>query len=170
MHFVIPKELSHLKVDERGYPIPYFVPWQDGKPNFRFTDMEKIIDCVEHNRCGVCGRKLYKDFSYVISGIIGMGNRVSSDPAMHRVCAEFALASCPHMYFQKAERKETEGGVKYQPNIILNKPVELMLVKCKSKFKWRKKDECIFGYTYISHEPYHYVNGKLQKHESINNR
>jgi len=161
MNFEIPKELQHLKVDERGYPIPFFVPYHEGKPNFRFTDMAKIIECVEHNKCGVCGKKLYKDYSYIITGKVGMGNRVSSDAAMHRACAEFALISCPHMYYEKAERKENKPGI--QPHLLTDKIAEVMLVRCRTKFKWRMKKECIFGYDYVSHEVYHYVDGKLEK-------
>jgi hypothetical protein len=161
LEFTIPKELQHLKIDGRGYPIPYFVPYVDGKPNFRFTSHIKIWKCVEENLCGICGKKLYKDYSYIITGVIGMGNRVSSDAAMHRVCAEFALVSCPHMFYEKAERKENKPGI--QPYLITDKVGEVMLVRCKTKFKWRMKDECIFGYQYVSHEVYHYIDGKLTK-------
>jgi hypothetical protein len=160
--FIIPKELAHLKIDERGYPVPFFVPYVNGKPNFRFTDHEKIWESVESNRCGVCGKKLYKDYSYIITGVIGMGNRVSSDAAMHRVCAEFALVSCPHMFYEKATRKE-DAPSEQQSYLLTHKVDEVMLVRCKTKFKWIERNRCIFGYTYVSHEVYHYINGKLEK-------
>jgi hypothetical protein len=38
----IPKELSHLKIDSRGYPIPYFVSEINGKPEFRFLQPERL--------------------------------------------------------------------------------------------------------------------------------
>lgn len=159
--FEIPPFLSHLKLDPRGYPIPYFVPIENGVPNFRLIDWEKVSECVERNRCEVCGKKLYKDYSYIIQGPVGMANQVSTDGPMHRVCAEFALKVCPHLFYQKSERKEIHPGV--QPHIMLDKPEQLMLVKCRTKFKWKKRDEGIFGYQYVSHEVYGYVDGLLQK-------
>jgi len=91
-----------------------------------------------------------------------MKNRVSTDPAMHRVCAEFALEVCPHIYYEKAERKELGGNVP-QPHIINDKPSELMLIKCRTKFKWKLRKENVFSYQYVSHEVYRYVNGVLEK-------
>ena len=31
----LPARLHFLPVDERGYPVPWFVAWRDGKPEFR---------------------------------------------------------------------------------------------------------------------------------------
>jgi hypothetical protein len=156
----IPKELSHLKVDDRGYAIPYFAPVHDGKPDFRQTDAKKIIECVEHNRCGICGKKLFPDYSYIITGPIGLYNQVASDAPMHRVCAEYALKACPHMVHEPTKRII---DTKDAPYLAPNKPAELMLVKCKTKYKWKVKERCIFGFLAVSHETYHYVNGVLEK-------
>lgn len=120
----IPKELAHLKLDERGYPIPYFVRMDNGKPNFRLQDTARRDDCIDHRKCHICGKKLPKDYCYNITGPQGLKNKVSSDAFMHRGCAEFALRACPHIYYHKAERKEDPGfgqGV--------GKPSEVYLVK-----------------------------------------
>lgn len=158
--FEIPKELSHLKLDPRGYPIPYFVPIIDGLPNFRFLHTEKQDNCFNRHLCPICGKKLNPDYSYIVTGPIGMKNQVSTDPAMHRVCAEFSMLACPHLFYQKAERKETAGPQTY---IINEKPDKMMLVKCKTKFKWKDKKQRIFGYQYVSHEEYIYENNMLVK-------
>lgn len=169
LNILIPKELQHLQVDERGYPIPYFVSWIDGKPEFRFIDHKRQEMIIERKVCHVCGLKLPKDYCYFISGPIGYQNRISSDAAMHRVCAEFSLRACPHLYLQKAERRENDELGKTlaaRPSpVIKDKPSKLLLIKA-SKFKTVKHE----GYTYIrytpvAHETFIYVNGKLQKQD-----
>lgn len=165
--FDIPKELAHLKLDERGYPIPYFARITDGKPNFRFQDDGKREIAVKRRLCGICGRKLPKDYCYNITGPQGLKNRVASDAFMHRVCAEFAMRVCPHIYFEKAERKEDT-----MPYMTGDKPAEIYLVKVSS---WKGFMEEIprsvgsqdtmnvrlLRYTPVSWEKYVYVDNVL---------
>lgn len=164
--FNIPKQLQHLKVDERGYPIPFFVPIVKGKPEFRYMDAKKVDMAIDQHLCHICGKKLHPDYFYFISGPIGLMNGVSSDAAMHRECAEFALEVCPHMLYQKAERKVEESGP--TPH-IKKKPDCLFLIKT-SKYKAKFYPE--FGYRLIHYKPvgaekYIYINNKLQKDEII---
>ncbi len=124
----IPKQLSHLKIDERGYPIPYFAPVRDGKPIFRLADHRKIKNCIKHKLCGICGKHLPSGDTYIISGPVGLQNGVSSDAMMHLVCAKFTLVACPHIFYKKAERKEETSSV-----MVPGKPDEYFLIKVK---KW----------------------------------
>lgn len=163
----IPKELAHLKIDKRGYPVPYFVSWVDGEPEFRFMDAHRVKMIIERKVCHICGLKLPKDYFYFISGPIGLQNRISSDAAMHKVCAEFSLRACPHLYLQKSERRENDElgkivGSNPSP-VIKGKPNTLLLIK-SDKWKQVKHD----GQTYIQYRPvssekYIYENGKLIK-------
>src|SRR5438477_8655117 len=102
----IPAEMSHLKLDDRGYPIPFFAPIIDDKPNFKYQDERKRDLCIDKRLCHVCGKKLAKDHCYFISGPLGYKNKVSTDAGMHLACAEFTLKVCPHLLYQEAERKE----------------------------------------------------------------
>lgn len=162
----IPKCLSHLKVDERGYPIPFFVPMVEGKPQFLYMDKQKLDKAIDENLCHICGKKLHKDYHYFVSGPMGLQNKVSSDAAMHRDCAEFALAVCPHMLYKKSERKAVNPNYSFNETPIMNeKPDFLYLIK-SSKYKAKFYPE--FGYRLIhynsvSAEKYIYVNNKLQK-------
>lgn len=163
----IPKELSHLKIDKRGYPIPYFVSWINGEPEFRYMDAARVKRIIENKLCHICGIKLPKDYFYFISGPVGLQNKVSSDAAMHRVCAEFSLRACPHLFLQKAERRENDELGKLlnaQPSpLIREKPSELYLVKA-SKFKIVYQDNHQYiRYTPVSSEKYIYENNKLIK-------
>ena len=164
----IPKELSHLKVDPRGYPIPFFVSYVDGKPEFRFLNTDRVLMIIDKKLCHICGKKLPKDYCYFIAGPLGLKNGISSDAGMHRVCAEFSLKACPHLFFQNADyRVNDELAKKYHraahPSLITTKPDILYLVKA-SKFKRVDEDNRYFiKYTPHSNEAYIYVNGKLEK-------
>lgn len=168
----IPKELSHLKIDERGYPIPFFVTNRNGKPDFVLLNTERQMQCVEKKLCPICGLKLYKDYSYVITGPLGLKNCMVTDPPMHRVCAEFSLRACPHMYFQKAERKETGVDRDAVQEAIhnLDKPAVLFLVKI-DKIKQRPHEGHVYlNFRPVSAEQYEYRNGLLTKVELLDSR
>lgn len=164
----IPVFLSHLKVDQRGYPIPFFVSYIDGKPEFRYMDHVRQEMIIENKLCHICGKKLNKDYNYFISGPIGFKNKISSDAAMHRECAEFSLLACPHLHLQNAERRENDELGKEitnnaDPILIKEKPQTLILARA-SKFKPVKHNGATYiRYTAVSFETFHYVNGKLEK-------
>lgn len=163
----IPKELSHLKVDPRGYPIPFFVSYIDGKPEFRFMNFDRVLMIIHKKLCHICGKKLPKDYCYFIAGPMGLKNGISSDAGMHRICAEFSLKACPHLFLQNADyRKNDELSKKLHaaahPSVMTTKPDMLYLVKT-SKFKTIMVDGRYFiKYTPHSSEIYKYVDGKLE--------
>jgi len=162
----IPKELSHLKIDSRGYPIPYFVSYINGKPEFRFIQPERIMMIIERKVCHICGKPLPKDFCYFISGPMGLQNRISTDAGMHRVCAEFSLIACPHLFFQKSERRHNDAlaqTIDKGRAIIVDKPDTLFLVKCD---KWKvifENGRHYIRYRSAAYERYTYQEGRLVK-------
>lgn len=163
----IPKKLGHLKIDSRGYPVPYFVSWIDGKPEFRFLLKERLDMIIKRKVCHICGKKLPNDCFYFITGPMGLQNRISTDAAMHRLCAEFSIIACPHLYRQKAERRDndplaktmTEDRIKHDPG----KPDTLFLIKAdKIKVTYDGGRPYIY-YRPVSFEKYIYENGLLVK-------
>jgi len=62
----LPARLHFLPVDERGYPVPWFVAWRDGKPEFRAMDGEKWVRAVAQRLCWVCGEQLGNWLTFVI--------------------------------------------------------------------------------------------------------
>lgn len=169
----IPKYLAHLKVDERGYPIPFFVPVVNSVPNFRYMDGKKVDLCIDQKLCHICGKKLHKDFHYFISGPLGLKNRTSSDAAMHRECAEYSLAVCPHMLLQKAKRmaKAPEGSLADDP-YMKEKPDEVYLIKSEkytAKF-YPEFGQRLIHYRMVSAEKYIYINNKLTKQTKENQK
>lgn len=97
--------MRHLKTDERGYPIPFFVPIIEGKPDFRYMDKNKQQLCKDKKLCSICGKRLFEKSFWFITGPNGLKNSVQTDPPMHEDCARFSLATCPHLQFEKAKRR-----------------------------------------------------------------
>lgn len=101
----LPSRMQALPVDHRGYPVPYFVAWIDGAPDFRVADGEKLVKCVNERRCWLCGQHLGSYFAFVVGPMCSV-NRVSSEPPSHRECAEFALRVCPFLIMPRAQRRD----------------------------------------------------------------
>lgn len=163
----IPRELAHLKIDSRGYPVPYFVSWIDGKPEFRFLNADRLDMIIRRKVCHICGKKLPDDYFYFISGPMGLHNKISTDAPMHKVCAEFSIFACPHLFRQKAERRDNDPLAKLliseKEKHDPGKPDTLYLVKA-DKTKVTSED----GRPYIHFRPvstvkYIYENGVLVK-------
>lgn len=172
----IPSELAHLKRDKRGYPIPFFVTYKNGEPQFQIVSVEKVITCVDKKICPICGKKLYKDGSYVVSGPMGLHNRITSDAPMHRVCAEFSIKACPHLYYEKAKRRaineETAATLLPNDHMAQEKPDELFLAKVSNKFSLMPtpSNAVVIKYTLISWQRYRYKEGFLEIDQSEGSR
>ena len=101
----LPPRLRTLPIDERGFPVPYFVAWIDGKPDHRVVDPPKIAACVNGRRCWLCGSPLGRFLSFTIGPMCGV-NRINSEPPQHRECAEYAVRACPFMSRPHAHRRD----------------------------------------------------------------
>lgn len=163
----IPKELSHLKIDSRGYPIPYFVSEINGKPEFRFLDHNRLQMIINRKVCHICGKKLPDNLFYFIAGPMGLENRISTDAGMHLLCAEFSLRACPHLFLQKAERRLNDPMAKIftanNPNSILDKPDTLYLVRTDKIKRIFEDGRVYIRFRPVSAQKYVYENGKLVK-------
>ena len=157
--FPIPPIMQDLKKDPRGYPIPFFTPIVDGKPDFRYQDPKKYNLCIDKRLCSICGKKLYDKSYWFITGPIGLSNRCASDSAMHEDCARFSIAVCPHLIFHKAERRSDED-LATTPGGIRAKPYLYILVKA-DKFERHPADHKLIYYRPVYHERYVYDNNKL---------
>lgn len=106
----MPPQIERLPRDERGYPVPYFVSWIDGKPEFRVADGKKMVLAIRNQLCWVCGTKMHlktkrRDFAFTL-GPMGSINRVNSEPPSHYECAVFSAMACPFLTKPKAVRRE----------------------------------------------------------------
>jgi hypothetical protein len=125
--YPIPATMEHLPLDERGYPIPYFPPIVNGKPDFRYQDAKKRDACLKYKKCSVCGNPLKAKQFWFITGPMGLVNKIVSDAPMHEECARFSINVCPHIAFHKAERRTPDGqGI---PGAVREKPDSLFLIR-----------------------------------------
>jgi hypothetical protein len=115
----LPARIRKLPVDERGFPVPWFVQWfhpngtpvketfpgPADKPDFRVIDSRKRAAAVRQRLCWVCGEPLGVYLAFVIGPMCAV-NRISSEPPAHRECAEFSACACPFLTKPKVERRE----------------------------------------------------------------
>jgi ferredoxin len=101
----LPQRMNALPVDERGYPVPWFVAYIDGKPDFRAIRPGGINSAINRRTCWLCGQPLGVKMVFVIGPMCAV-NRVTSEPPSHRDCAEFAVQACPFLTHPMAKRNE----------------------------------------------------------------
>lgn len=118
----LPERIARLPVDERGYPVPWFVAFVDGKPDFRVVGANKRRDAVQMHRCWVCGERLGVYLTFTI-GPMCVVNRVTSEPPAHTECAEFSAKACPFLTRPKMRRRENDlpAGTVDPPGIALDR-------------------------------------------------
>lgn len=103
----MPSRMKLLKQDERGFPVPWFVHWENDKPDFRVIGPDKLRLAYKFERCWICGGQLGQHRLYVI-GPMCVVNRITSEPASHRDCAEFAARACPFLVKPRMRRNEKD--------------------------------------------------------------
>jgi len=103
-----------LPKDQRGFPVPWFVAWVNGDPDFRMIDTPKLPLAVKRSLCWICGMvKSYRHHTFVIGPMCAI-NRVTSEPPCHYECAEFAIKACPFLTQPRMRRNEKSMPEKYQ--------------------------------------------------------
>ena len=103
----LPDRMKDLPLDERGYPVPFFVAWVDGKPEFRAMDGEKFVRALKEKLCWVCGGKLGVNVAFVAGAMCGI-NRTSSEPPCHLECARWSAINCPFLSNPRMVRREDD--------------------------------------------------------------
>lgn len=137
----LPARMADLPVDERGYPVPWFVEWIDGKPEFRIMDGRKWKRAVIDHRCWVCGNRLGSNVCFVLGPMCGI-SRTTSEPPCHRECAQWSARSCPfltrpHMT-RRGEEELTEMGAQSIGGIAIKRNPGVTLLWVTRDFEvWR---------------------------------
>ncbi len=135
----LPSRMKTLPVDERGYVVPWFVDWVDGKPEFRAMDRGKFVRAVRDKLCWVCGEKMGRWMTFVAGPMCGI-NRTSSEPPAHLECARWSARNCPFLNNPDAIRRVDEQVGMTNPNTagfaLTRNPGVTML--------WTTKDYSLF--------------------------
>lgn len=103
---IIPR-IAKLPLNDGGYPVPFFVGYVDGKPDFRVTSPDKIRACIVEKLCWICGEPLGRFKAFVAGPMCGI-NRNSAEPPSHKDCAEWAVQACPFLVKPQMVRREDD--------------------------------------------------------------
>lgn len=105
----LPERLRHLDLDDRGYPIPWFVARIKGrKPDIRFADSWRRSEALALGKCWVCGYTIAPENPAFVIGPMCLVNRVSAEPPTHLECAEYSVKACPFLAKPKMVRREND--------------------------------------------------------------
>ena len=99
----IPARLAHRPLSERGFPVPWFVSWINGKWDFVNLDPRLVVEACRRDVCFTCGQPLGRFKCFAIGPMCSI-NRVSSEPPSHRECALYAVRACPFLSRPNARR------------------------------------------------------------------
>ncbi len=99
-----PASIAALPVDERGYPVPYFVKYIDGVPDFRVVDHPKIVRATNERKCFICGSALNQTFHFAMGPRSAIFKQTNHGPS-HKDCIEYSLETCPFILYPNAQRR-----------------------------------------------------------------
>jgi hypothetical protein len=112
MNIEMPERIAKLPVDEKGRPVPWFVAWIDGKPDFRVADGDKVPKAIKESLCWICGEPLGRFKAFLIGPMCAV-NHVSSEPPSHKDCAIYSAQACPFLATPKMHRRERDLPADY---------------------------------------------------------
>lgn len=115
-----PSRIKQLFVDKRGFPVPAFVRWIDGQPDFRVMDPTHLNRCVKFKRCWICGDQMGVHKAFVIGPMCCI-NRVSAEPPSHYECARFAVETCPFMTSPLAKRGNLDDIEHHSAGVMIER-------------------------------------------------
>jgi hypothetical protein len=101
----MPSSIARLPMD-RGFPVPWFVKWEDGKPDFRIMDHDKLKKAVKRRLCWVCGGMILERTYAYTAGPMCAINRTSAEPPSHVRCAVYSARACPFLSRPHMVRRE----------------------------------------------------------------
>jgi hypothetical protein len=122
----MPGRIRTLPRDKHGYPVPDFVAWIDGKPDFRVIKPGGIDRALKLKLCWVCGAPFQRqeDRAFTVGPMCGV-NRVSAEPPSHRDCAVFSAMNCPFLttpQMTRRDRHKPEGAANPAGFMITRNP------------------------------------------------
>ncbi len=101
-----PPRIARLPRNHAGYPVPWFVAWIDGTPDFRVIGEGRLDDAIRFRSCWLCGDPLGANAAFVLGPMCGI-TRTSPEPPSHRDCADYAARACPFLATPNMRRRET---------------------------------------------------------------
>lgn len=136
----VPRRMRALPLNRAGYPVPWFVAWIDGAPDFRIIGPGKIRDAVRWSKCWLCGEPLGRYQAFTIGPMCAV-NRTSAEPPSHGDCAVYAARACPFLANPARRRREAHkpDGTVDPPGITIRRNPGVALVWTTHRYR-RKSD------------------------------
>jgi hypothetical protein len=106
-HLIIPENMRNLKISDEGFPVPWFIGYVNGKPDFRTMDGEKLAIAVRRKLCWSCGRPMGRYLTFAI-GPMCMVTRTISEPPSHLSCLEYSVRACPFLSQPRMKRNDKD--------------------------------------------------------------
>lgn len=102
----MPPMVAALPRDKTGRPVPWFVAWPNGVPDFRVVAAGKIEQALMHGLCWVCGTPIALTLGTFVIGPMCAVNRTSAEPPCHTLCARYSALACPFLTVPRMHRRE----------------------------------------------------------------
>ncbi len=105
----LPTSMRHLPRDPKHHsaPVPFFIDYVNGEPDFRTMDGRKLVRCIKEKLCWVCGRRLGVHVTFPL-GCMCVINRTNAEPPSHYECARWSVQNCPFLSNPKMVRREDD--------------------------------------------------------------
>lgn len=102
----LPRRMARLPRDKHDRPVPWFVAWINGQPDYRVIRPGGFHDALRFRTCWLCGDTLGAYSAFVIGPMCTI-NQVSPEPPSHRDCADYAARACPFLTTPNMRRRDT---------------------------------------------------------------
>lgn len=102
----VPDHMRHLPIDDRGFVVPFFVQWIDGKPDHRIMDGSKLMTAVRGCLCWQCGKVISGLRKTFAIGPMCCITHTIAEPPSHIECLRYAATACPFLTRPHAHRRE----------------------------------------------------------------
>jgi hypothetical protein len=121
----MPAAVARLDTDKHGRPIPWFVAWIDGQPDFRIIRTNGVADALRYELCWVCGQSRGRHAAFVIGPMCAV-NRITAEPPSHLPCAVYSARACPFLSTPTMHRRDRglteKGAIPAAGTTILRNP------------------------------------------------
>lgn len=101
----MPGRIAALPRDKHGRPVPWFVAWIDGQPDFRIIRRGGIQEAMKYKLCWVCGQAMGVWSAFTIGPMCAV-NRTTAEPPGHRECAVYSARACPFLSTPNMVRRD----------------------------------------------------------------
>jgi hypothetical protein len=140
----MPGRIALLPQDRHHRPVPWFVAFVNGVPDFRVIRPGGIQIALRHSLCWICGGPFLRqqDRAFTVGSMCCV-NRVSAEPPSHKDCAVYSATSCPFLTKPNMVRRERHKPVeaKNPAGIMITRNPGVALVWVTGYKSWTTRSD-----------------------------